>query len=164
MAFITIPSSSIVAGEPTSQTLFTLIKDDLDDLNSRLAVTEAATNIFRPIQWDVVGYYGSTLVQDGLFYDVIRFDITVQNVILFIWTAGSSGSTTIDIEYKRGVGAFTTILSSPISAASGSGNLFQANATLAVTSLLTGDFIRVNVDAAQVSGNGFSVLMEYEVA
>lgn len=164
MAFVTINSADIVAGEPTKQELFSTIKDDLDDLDSRLTTVEGSTNLYRPIQFDVLGLYGDGIVQDGLMFDLVRFDITILNVVLFIHDAGSSGSTTIDVEYKRGVGAFTSVLTSPLSVAAASGDYATGTGTLGTTSLLTGDILRLNVDAVQVLGQGFSVLIEFEVA
>lgn len=164
MAFVTINSADIVAGEPTKQELFSTIKDDLDDLDARLTVTESTTNLYRPIQFDVVGSYGAEIVKDGLMFDLVRFDITILNVILFIHDAGASGSTTIDVEYKRGGGSFTSVLTSPLSVAFGSGDYATGTGTLGTTSLLTGDILRLNVDAIQASAAGFSVLIEFEVA
>jgi len=164
MAFVTISSADILAGEPTKQELFSTIKDDLDDLDARVTVTESAGNLYRPIEFNVLGLYGDGIVQDGLMFDVIRFDITILNVLLFIHDAGTSGSTTIDVEYKRGVGAFTSVLTSPLSVSSASGDYAIGTGTLGTTSLLTGDILRLNVDAVQVLGQGFSVLVEFEVA
>lgn len=164
MAFTAITTAQIASGEPTSQDLFQKIKDNFDDLDSRTTVVETANNIFRPIQFDVVGPYGAEIVVDGLMYDLLRFDITVLNVILFIHDAGASGTTTVDIEYKRGVGAFTSILSSPVSATSANGDYYIATATLGTTSLLTGDILRLNVDSVQVGATGFTVMLEFEVA
>lgn len=164
MAFITLTSADLVAGEPTKQEIFTRIKDNLDDLDSRLTVAESSTNLYRPIAFDVIGLYGDNIVKDGLMFEIVRFDITVLNVLLFIHDAGSTGSTTIDVEYKRGVGAFTSILSSPLSVAAGSGDYAVGTGTLSTTALLTGDILRLNVDAVQTLGLGFSVLIEFEVS
>lgn len=164
MAFITISSADILAGEPTKQELFSTIKDNEDDLDSRVTVVEASGNLYRPIEFDVLGLYGDNIVKDGLMTDLIRFDITILNVLLFIETAGSSGSTTIDVEYKRGVGAFTSVLTSPLSVAFGAGNYAIGTGTLGTTALLTGDVLRLNVDAVQMLGQGFKVLIEFEVA
>lgn len=164
MAFTAITTAQIASGEPTAQDLFQKIKDNFDDHESRITVLDTASNIFRPIQFDVVGPYGAEIVKDGLMFDLLRFDITVLNVILFIHDSGSAGSTTIDVEYKRGVGAFTSILSSPLSAAFGSGDYHIATGTLGTTTLLTGDILRLNVDAVQTAGSGFTVMIEFEVA
>jgi len=164
VAFITLSAADLVAGEPTKQEIFTQIKDNEDNLDSRLTVVEGSTNLYRPIQFDVLGLYGDGIVQDGLMFDLVRFDITVTNVLLFIHDAGTAGSTTIDVEYKRGVGAFTSILSSPLSVAFGTGDYAIGTETLSTTALLTGDILRLNVDAVQTLGQGFSVLIEFEVA
>lgn len=164
MAFITLTSADLVAGEPTKQEIFTGIKSNEDDLDSRLTAVEGSTNLYRPIEFSVLGLYGDNIVKDGLMYDIVRFDITVLNVLLFIHDAGTSGSTTIDVEYKRGAGSFTSILSSPLSVASGSGDYAVGAGVLSTTSLLTNDILRLNVDAVQALGQGFSVLIEFEVA
>lgn len=164
MAFSTITTAQIASGEPTSQDLFQKVKNDFDDHESRLSTLETSSNLFAPFNFEIVGPYGSGIAVDGLMHDVIRFNITVLNVLLFIHKAGVSGTTTIDVEYKRGVGAFTSILSAPLSVVYTSGDFFVASGTLSVTSLLANDIIRLNVDSAQVLGQGFSVKLEYEVA
>jgi hypothetical protein len=164
MAFVAITSGQIAAGEPTAQDLFTKTKDNFDDHESRITTLETASNLYRPIEFNIVGPYSLAIIKDGLLHDLLRFDITVLNVVLFIHTAGSSAFTTVDVEYKRGVGAWTSILSTPVSASYSSGNFFTVAGTLTTTALLTNDLLRLNVDGVQVGGDGFTVLIEYEAA
>lgn len=162
MAFTAITSAQIGVGEPTAKELFQKVKDNFDDHESRLSAAETATNIFQPYSFEVLGTTGQSLVMDGLMHVRVPFNITLLGARLLILTAGSAGTTTIDLEYKRGVAAFASILSAPISATSASGSFYLASGSLAVSSLLAGDIVRLNVDAVQTQGKDFIVLLEYE--
>lgn len=164
MAFTLINTSEIEAGEPTSQELFTKIKDSLDDLNSRAATLESTSNNYLPIEFAVNGPSDDGLITDGLLITRLTFDITVLGVRLFILNAGTAGDTTIDVEYKRGAGSWTSIVSSPVTANFGDGDEHLESGTLAVTSLLAGDLIRLNVDDVQTGSDTFIVFVEFEGA
>lgn len=160
MAFVTLATANIATGEPVTNTLITQIKDNEDDLNSRLASVEGAANVYPPSFFTVIG---NGQVKDGLAYLRVPFDITILGARFYIFeTNGTvSGTLTIDIEKKSGVGAFSTILSSVISTTSGT--LYTVNSgTLSVTSALAGDFIRLNQDSVMTGCLGYQVIFEYE--
>lgn len=110
-----------------------------------------------PIVFDV---FGVPRVQDGILFHRVDAAITLNTFRVIVNDAGTSGTLTVDMEYKRGAGAWTSILSSPVSIASSSGDLAAAVGTLSVTSLDAGDFLRLNVDATQASIESFSVIVE----
>ena len=57
MAFITIPSSAIEVGRAIKKSLFTLIKDNFDDHESRLNLVEAGVEGVLPLVFNVNGNY-----------------------------------------------------------------------------------------------------------
>lgn len=164
MAFTVIQSAIIAAGKAIKQELLTFIKENFDDHESRLIVAEAAIGRLPPICFDVVGALNSPLTMDGALIYRVESNLRVTAARLLIKTAGSAGSVTVDVEYKRGAAAWTSILTGTISAAFGSGSNFVTTGTLAFQDMLAGDLIRLNIDAVQTNMEDFSVYLENESA
>lgn len=161
MAFTVINSSEIAAGEPTKQELFGKIKDNFDDHESRIGDTEAFTTATVPFIFEVVG---QGRVVNGTTYIRVPFSITLTGIKLFVFKAGTSGTLTVDVQRKVGVGAFATVLSSAVSSAYTDGDLFvQADSGLAITSIPAGAFLRLDISSIQIGAEGFQVIVEYEV-
>lgn len=166
MAFTTIPTSIIESGDPVVQELWdTYVKDNLDDHESRIVGLEGGSNVvYQPHFWNVTGPYfvAVPLVNCGMIR--LNFNLTVLAGRLLIKTAGSSGSTEIDILYKRGVSAFTSIFSTKPSVTSASGNYaISTNGVLTVTSLLAGDILRMDITTTQGGEpEGLVGILEYE--
>lgn len=163
MSFTALTSAEILAGQPTRQELFTKLKADLDDHEDRMTALEAGVNSFRPIEFDLIGFYSSFgSIQTAVLYDRLNFDITILAARLICWTAGSSGTTEVDVLYKRGSGAWTSIFSTRPSLASSAGDAaISTNQVLAVTSLLAGDLMRVDIKSVQVQGQNAQIAIEY---
>jgi hypothetical protein len=167
MAFTAITSSEIEAGKPVRNDTATKIKDNFDDHESRIGVIETGLGTtYPPMLLTMYGNYhryrnGSTIYP---IRSTTNFDITVTGVRLIIFTAGSSGTTTVNVEYKRGGGAWTPILSTPASVAFGAGdNAVSSNAVIdtANDNLEAGDLIRVSLSSSQTDGIGFQVRIDY---
>ena len=97
MAFTTIPSSSIVIGQPITADLFALIKGNEDDLNTRvgsLEVTSAKVEVF-----DCYMLNGSSFsTASGLMYYEAIQAFTVSEAFIRIFTVGSmTGTIEIDV-------------------------------------------------------------------
>lgn len=165
MAYTPFTTAEVTAGEPVTQDLFTKVKDDFADHETRITAVEAATSSYRPLEYDIQGgYWGLTIPYTGILYDRINFSMTLLAARLIIVTAGTSGTTTVNVEYKRGAGSWTTIFTTKPSVAYTAGDLaVSTNAVLAVTSLQAGDFLRVNIDTVQQVTFGLKLQLEYEV-
>jgi hypothetical protein len=164
MAFIEITSAEITAGEPTSQALFQKIKDNDDDINSRMGVVELAINTFAPIRFSVTNYSALTPATE-VDIERVHFDMTLLGARLLVVDAGTSGTLEIDIEYKRGGGSWSTIFSTKPSVVYSLGNYaLSTNAVFSVTDLLSGDLLRLNINTPQVNNRQFILLLEYERA
>lgn len=164
MSFSTIQSAIIAAGQAVKQELFTFIKDNLDDHETRITTTEAAIGRLPPIAFDVVGTLSSSFAMDEVLIYRVESDLRVTAARLLVKQRGSSGSVQVDIEYKRGVGSWTSILSSVISASYTAGDYSVTTGTLAVQDFLAGDLFRLNVDSVQVGMEDFAVYLENESA
>lgn len=166
MAHDPINSSEIAAGQPTKQELFQKIKGNDDDHETRLELVEIAVANFIPIQFDVIGPYwaaGAPLVVCNTFR--VPFDMTLISALLQIGEAGISGTTEVDVEYKRGGGSWTSIFSvRPSVSYSAGDNAKSSNAVLAVTSLLADDLLRAKQTSVQNLGVGYQIYLGWEPA
>lgn len=162
MAFDAITAAEIAAGKPNTNPLWEKVRGNDDDFESRLADVETAVISQQPLQFDVLG---QGQIGDGKLFIRVPFNITVTDVKLFIWEAGSVGTTTVDVELATvAAGAFNTILSAPISAAFGTGDQEVVSAASVVTtSIDAGTFLRLNIDSIQTGATGYSVLVEFNV-
>ena len=151
MAFVTIPTSILDSGDPVTTTLLsTYIKGDLDDLDSRMTALEGGIAIaYPPFFWNVKGPL-HIKTDCGLIR--LGFDVTLLAARLVTQTAGTGGTTTLDFQYKRGAGSWTTVLSTKPTVTSTSDYQVSTNGVLSVTSLLSGDLIRMNIDTVQTGG------------
>lgn len=164
MAYDAITSAQIAAGEAVKQELLEKVKGNDADHESRLLVVEAALGRLPPIAFDVVGTLSAPLALDGALAYRVEADLTVTACRLFVKLAGTSGSVTVDVEYKRGGAAWTSILSAPISAAYGTGDYYTTSGTLTFQDFEAGDLIRLNIDAVQDEMEDFAVYLENESA
>jgi hypothetical protein len=164
MSFTPIDSATIAAGQAVKEELLATVKADFDDHESRLIVAEAAIGRLPPISFDVVGALTSPLAMDGALIYRVEANLRVTAARLLVKTAGSAGSVTVDIEYKRGAGSWTSILASTISAVYTLGDYSVVSGTLATQDFQTGDLFRLNIDAVQTNMQDFSVYLENESA
>jgi len=168
MAYVTIPSTIIEAGDPVTQELFTQVKDNLDDLNTRVLALEAGSAVTYPsLSFDIIGPFEQAVPLLGATYRRIDFNMTVLAGRVSVITAGSSGTTQIDILYKRGAGAFTSIFTTKPSLSSAAGNFSTStNGVLdSPVSLLAGDFLRLDVLTTQAGDPSTLIgFIQYEKA
>jgi hypothetical protein len=162
MAFSALTTAQIAVGEPTAREIFLKSKDNFDDHESRIVALENSVNAILVIEFNAAGPYSLKGPQNEVMFTRISNNITVQGARLISQTAGASGSLEIDIKYKRGAGAWTTIFSTRPSVSSASGDYISStNAVISVTSLLAGDLIRLDITAVQSVGVGFDFNLEY---
>ena len=117
-----------------------------------------------PLHFHVSGPLDIFDLETELDVQRINFDITILAGRLLTHTAGSGGSNEIDILFKRGAGAWTSIFSAKPSTAFGAGNFALGTGVLSVTSLLAGDLLKVNVTAVQSGGISLIGILEFEAA
>lgn len=166
MAYSAITTGEIAVGEPTKNSLFTKIKDNFIDHESRISTLEGSGFGFRPLEFHLTkAAYDDYVAASATYYGFLRvnFDITLSAIRMLYLKAGGSGTQTHDVLYKRGASAFATVLTSPISVAFGSTLYSSTSGTLAVTSLLAGDILALNVSAAQTGDWQFLTELEFTV-
>lgn len=161
MAFTSLTSAEISAGEPTKQELFTKTKDNFDDHESRITSLETVTVLVSPIVFDV---RGEGFDKDAVTYHRIENAVTATGFVLFMKEAGTAGTVEVDVQKKRGAGSFASILSSTVSVAFGSGDFATAAGGLADTDFQVGDILRLDVKGIQTDSTGFEVIISVEGA
>lgn len=166
MAFTAINSLEIETGEPVKKELFTKVKDDLDDHESRMTVVESAITAFLPIEFGVWGIYPAAGAnQTNVLVERITFNMTLLGARLLIKTAGTAGTTDVDIQLKRGAGAFGTIFSTRPSVLYSAGDYaLSTNAVFSTTDLLAGDILRLDIVTSQTAADTFILYLEYQKA
>lgn len=164
MAFEAITDAEVEVGQPTKKELFDKIQENFDVHETRLASAETGLVSRTPIEFSVLGLLRSSDIQDGILLYRMSSAITLTAARLFIKTAGDSGTCTVDIEYKRGAGAWTSILTTEISSDYTDGDLHVESGTLDVTALEVGDLVRLNIDSVQGGMRDIYVFIENEVS
>jgi hypothetical protein len=163
MAFITIPNSTIETGDPVTQELFQKVKDNFDDHETRITTNAANSAAFDPVAFHVTGKYASIGAKTDLMVYRAVFDFTILAARLVIWTAGTAGTTEVDVRLDDGTPA--TIFSTRPSVAFGAGDrAVSSNAVLSSTSVLAGEFLIFDQTAVQTKGDGYSLYLEIEAA
>ena len=167
MVFEEISLEEIEAGKPTKQELFLKSKNSLDDHEDRIVVTEGSLNAFLPMDFGLNGPYQilGTLDNYAGIYRV-TFNLTITSIRLITHIAGSSGSSETNILFKRGVGAFTTVLDTRPSLAFGTGNFaISTNAVLNSVNkfLQAGDLVKADLTGSQGGEpRGLVTIVEFE--
>ena len=156
-------------GQVIDQSWFNLPRTEISVLDDRVdALSGDNATVF-----EADGYYAGPGIMSSIIVTKVPRDITATSAVLTILIAGASGNTAVDIKFKRGGGAWTSLLSTvpivPSSAGDNADSATGAGATAAVIngtyqSLLQDDLLRI--DSTQVQGgtpNGFIFTLYYDV-
>jgi len=165
MSFNPISNGEIATGEPVSNATQTKIKNNFDDHEARiLSVETGSASVYPPIIINVNGLCFSEWVVDDLVRTTANFNLTITGIRLLMRKAGSSGTHEITLKYKRGGGAWTSILSTNPSVAYSAGdNAISSNAVLNLSNvnIQAGDIIRLDILSSQTNAYGFLVRIDY---
>lgn len=154
-------------GQIIDEDWFNFIKTNLEDHDTRLIALET---LVRQIQFKIEDFYydfatSSTLPITNVMNFKLLEDITIIDCQLWVDINGSAGTNEVDIQFKRGAGAWTSILTTKPSVGFGSGSNFtSANGVLnnAFNDLLADDLLRLDVTNLQTDGFGFAALLDYQ--
>jgi hypothetical protein len=150
MAYVAITTGEITTGEPTTNSTWTKVKDNFTDLDTRITAAEVSVAT-DPMLFSVIGRYKNFVAIDqGKI--TVNYNLTVTGIFLICNTAGSGGSTTIDIKRSRSGGAYTSLLTTLPSVGYAAGaDAISSNAVLnaTYTPLLAGDIIRLDITTSQ---------------
>ena len=165
MSFTVITPGEIASGEPVNATTMGKVKDNFDDHESRLQVIESGTaTTYPPLIFRVGGSIWIQGALDGIIKTTTNFPIQITGARLISDVAGSSGTTEIDIKWKRGSAGWVSIFSTKPSLSYSAGNdATSSNAVLNASNveLLAGDLIRLDLTSVQTDAYGFTVRVDY---
>jgi len=162
MAFNPFLNSEIEAGDPVTQDLWDKAQDNFDDHESRIVSLEGGSAVaYLPLVWGARSLYW---VRDDIGIYRLPFGINLLACRLLVVTAGSSGSTQIDIKKKTGAGAWTSVFSTLPSVPHTDGNFaISTNAVFSITTLAAADLVRCDITTVQGGEpNGIQVFLEFE--
>lgn len=167
--FKAINTTEIQSGKPITNDLLNKVKDNFENVDERLTSLETGGGqVFPPIVLTVKGDYGSagvlTIPATNLVKTTVNFNLLITNVFLIVDTAGASGTTEIDLKYKRAAGSYTSVFDTKPSLAYTEGSdAISDNAELnSIHALLqAGDLLRLDITSAQVNSSGLIVRIDY---
>lgn len=161
MAFSAFTSAAIQAGKAVKQELWTKVKDNFDDHETRITNAEAAADTVAPLRFEVIGEGG---VLDGASYSVVLKNLTINGIKVFSKEAGTSGTLEVDVLRSDDSGStWNTLLSTPIQVPYTNGDFDITSGTLAISSLSINDIVRLDINSVQTDMQGFIVIIENEV-
>jgi hypothetical protein len=167
MAFITIPSSAIEVGRAIKKSLFTLIKDNFDDHETRLNLVEAGVEGVLPLVFNVNGNYDlmTTAQKANVVKTVVSADITITDVVLYSNEAGDAGTTEINVLSNTASGpSYTSVLTTNPTVAFGAGDdAASVDQVLDAgnVDVDAGDIIKLAIITSQNLPNGLMVRIDY---
>ncbi len=169
MSFTPITTAEITTGESVKNSTQVKIKENFENLDSRITSLEGGSStVYPPIILEVTGAYGEpgdlTLPMDGFLKTTLNFNLTVTGVRILVDVAGVSGTSEIDLKYKRAAGAYTSIFTTKPSVGYASGNdSTSTNAVLnpSQVNLQAGDILRLDISQAQFRASGLIVRIDY---
>lgn len=152
MSFVTINSASIEVGDALKAELFTQIKDNFDDHETRIQSLAAGTAKVSLINEDIyVGSTASALLTGVYYYEVLQACTVVEGSIqLFTKSPATSGSLVVDIKKNTTTdpSGFTSLFSSaPTIDVASVSDYGRRTGTINTSyqSLSVGDILRVDV-------------------
>lgn len=153
MAFISISSGEIATGEPVSNTTQAKIQENFDNHETRILGLETSTSaVYPPIIFRINGHYPTLGVSTDVLRTTCNFNLTLTGARLLLDKAGTAGTTEVDLLYKRGAGAWTSVLTTKPSVSYTAGdNAISTNAVLDAgeVGLQAGDLIRLDITSTQ---------------
>lgn len=165
MTYVPIAPSEIASGEPVSSTVATKIKNNFQNHEDRITAAENGNlTVYQPIMFSVYGSYSPKAGASEVLVTTANFNLTITGVFLIIKTAGSSGTTEIDLKYKRGSNPWQSVFSTKPSLAHSAGNYARStNGVLDPTyvEIEAGDLIAIDLPQAQVNANTFFVRVDF---
>ena len=167
MAFTTLSAALIAVGKPILKSIFTTLKTNQDDLNTRLTSVEGSASKARFWSLPVLGASSFT-VATGVSQIRIDASLDITDVIIGIYddtTAITSGTLEIDIvkstaggpDFSAGVSIFTTKPSIDFSTASDYDESTNQVLNATNAACVAGNYIQLNITSKPAALGKFFV-------
>jgi hypothetical protein len=169
MPFNTIPSSWLDVGDPTKKELYDYIKNNEDNLNTRLSTVEAFGAGLDLINGDIRGASTfATLTNVVVIY--ITKPMTLNNCFIQVYDKGAlTGDLEIDIKKSSSInGTYTSVFTTQPSIDVGvvSDYATSTNQVFSVSQvdLIVGDYIKLDITSMPTNGtlSKFKILLTSE--
>lgn len=161
--FEALTAEEVLPGEPVKSEIVDKVRTNLDNHEERIGAAETAITTRPAFSFDVIGVLTPPFDVEQILKDRPGYAFKATGVRLYPGRAGTSGEVTVDIEYKRGAGAWTSILNEPLTLDYSEGDEGIASGSLAVTDFQAGDWFRLNVLSVQDGMEDIYVKLENEV-
>jgi len=172
MAYTAIPSSLIQVGKALKQTLFQLLKDDLDDHESRLSSVESGTSKIEVFNSFVYNSQASVATGVAMYRCVDTFTLNDAKLAIFDVSGATFTSGTIEFDIQKSTSAdFTSSVSvfttKPSLAYTASSFDESSNAVFDVANadVEPGDYLRLDITSFFVGDtlSNFQVILYGEI-
>ena len=166
MAFTSISSTLYEVGKAVTSNLFTLIVDNLSDLDTRTTALEAVSGTSEIFNFTIV----NPSYMAGIASSIVLADheaisaLSITNVRLLQHTAGASGTTTIDVKVGSTLATAASIFSTKPSLDSGDGDGAVDTGTIDDGSVAANELIFLLFDAIQVDPGQLRITVSGEPA
>lgn len=150
MAYVTIDPDTIKVGDPIKKELLDLLKDNLDDHETRLQTLSGGSGKISLFNEDFIIGVGGSLT-GVLYYEVIQDCIITEGAIqLFAKTPATTGSLTVDVKKNTTTNpsGFNSVFSSaPTINVATAADYDRATGTInpAAQALVVGDILKVDI-------------------
>lgn len=159
MAFTPISSTQIQVGRAIKKELWDVVKDDLDDLNTRLNAVEASSPKIKVIEFYVLNA-SSFSTATGLYYYRAVDTFTLTSATIQIFEKGSlTGTFEIDVEKSTtdlSAGAFSSVFTTrpSINLTTASNYAISTNQVFDPTkvSIVPGNYLRLDISQFPTGG------------
>jgi hypothetical protein len=140
------PVSTRTNGQTIDQTWFNLMKEWIEYLDASVGAVDSEIQRYTFTNRSLNDHL--VLPASGIIMVPVERDITLLDAEICVLSAGTAGTLEVGFDYKSGVGAWTSVLTTNPSLAYGAGSLVKS--TNGVVDPLNdeidaGDFIRLNV-------------------
>lgn len=172
MAYNALTETEVTSGKPTSTTVFTKVKDNFDNHESRIqAVETGSSTVYPPIILRVNGDYTTYGGLTDILKTTLNFNLTLTGVRLIVENKGTASNTEIDLLYSRSGGSYTSVFNTKPKCNYQDGNDFTSATTgngsqagvlnPGEVNLQAGDILRLDLSSAQTGGRNFLVRIDY---
>jgi hypothetical protein len=167
MAYVTIDPTTIEVGDAITADLFTLIKDNLDDLDTRVTTLGSGSGTISLINTDVrIGSTDDQFLTGAFHFEVFQDCIITEGAIqLFEKSPATTGSLTVDVKKNTTTNpaGFNTVFSSaPTINIATAADYDRATGTVnpSAQTLTAGDIIRVDITSLPAGLQRFRVVLK----
>lgn len=157
MPFTTIPSGWLDIGDPTKKEIFDYIKNNEDNLDTRLQSVEAASSTVEVFNFDLRNATNFTTLSN-LYRKYITRPQTLNDCFIQIYACGSlTGTIEVDILKASSLNGtyssvFTTKPSIDVGVVADYGKSTNQVFSVSQVDLIAGDYLKLNITSMPVGG------------